>query len=54
MFKNKLTKVVFVMLCIVTLIMPYASPVLAVKVEKTDTQVNLKSITVHEGGEASG
>ena len=51
MFKNKLTKVFFVLLCIVTLIVPYASPVLAVKVEKTDTQVDLKSIQVHEGGE---
>ena len=54
MFKNKLTKVVLVLLCIVTLIMPYASPVLAVKVTDTDTQVNLKSITVREGGEPSG
>ena len=54
MFKNKLTKVFFVLLCIVTLIVPYASPVLAVKVEKTDTQVDLKSITIHEGGEPSG
>ena len=55
MFKNKLAKAIFVVLCIVTLLVPYASPVLAVKVNKTDTQVNLKSITAHEGGdEASG
>ena len=43
MLKGKITKIIFVLACIVTLVMPYTSSVLAVKLKETDTKVNLIS-----------
>ena len=54
MLKRKFTKIIFVLFCIITLVMPYTTNVLAAKITSDDTQVYLQSITVHEGGEASG
>lgn len=55
MLKKRIAKIVFVLACIITLIMPYTSPVFAVKLTKDDTKANLKIANIYEGGEeASG
>ena len=53
MLKGKITKIIFVLACIVTLVMPYTSSVLAVKLKETDTKVNLISVNYREGQDES-
>ena len=53
MLKRKNLKIVLVLACIMTLILPYTSTVLAVKLAQTDTVANLQVILIHKGGEES-
>ena len=55
MLKKKIGKITFVLACIITLIMPYTSTVLAAALTKDDTTAELQVLIVREGGEeASG
>lgn len=55
MLKKKFVKLILVLSCIMTLIMPYASTVLAVALTQQDTSAELQVLRVHKGGEeASG
>ena len=53
MLKRKATKVFFVLFCLITLVMPHISTVLA-EVTKMSSPANLYVILPHEGGEVSG
>ncbi|MBQ7411009.1 MAG: Cys-Gln thioester bond-forming surface protein [Clostridia bacterium] len=53
MFKRKVVKITFVLACIMSLIMPYVSPVLAAALTHEDTTAELQVLVVHEGGEES-
>ena len=55
MLKKKVGKIVFVLACIMTMIMPYTSTVLAAALTHKDTTAELQVLLTHEGGEeASG
>lgn len=55
MLKEKIVKIVFVLACIITLVMPYTSTVLAAALTKDDTTADLQVLIMHQGGEeASG
>ena len=55
MFKRKIVKIAFVLACIMTLIMPYTTTVLAAVLTHSDETAELQVYVVHEGGaESSG
>lgn len=55
MLKKKLLKIAFVMACIVTILMPYTSTVLAAALTSNDVTAELQILTYRQGGdEASG
>ena len=55
MLKKKILKVIFVLTCIMTMIMPYTSVVLAAALTHEDTTATLEVLRIHKGGEeASG
>ncbi len=55
MLKRKVFKIIFVLACIIAIMMPYASIVMAVALTHNDNTAELEVIRVHEGGEeASG
>ncbi len=53
MLKKKILKFIFVIACIITLMMPYTSVVLAAVLTHETTTAELEVIRVHEGGEES-
>ncbi len=53
MFKKKISKIAFILACIITLIMPYTSTVLAATLTHEDTKVDLQVLSMHKGGEES-
>ena len=53
MFKKRLVKIAFVLACIISLIMPYTSTVLAAALTQEDTTAELQVLVVHKGGEES-
>lgn len=53
MLKKKVGKIAFVLACIVTMIMPYTSTVLAAALTHEDTTAELQVLITHEGGEES-
>ena len=53
MLKKRIGKIVFVLACIVTMIMPYTSTVLAAALTHEDTTAELQVLLAHEGGEES-
>ena len=55
MLKKKFLKIAFVMVCIITLIMPYTTTVLAAALTSNDVTADLQILTYRQGGdEASG
>lgn len=55
MLKKRVVKIAFVLACIMTLIMPYTSTVLAAALTSEDNTAELQVLVMHEGGEeASG
>ena len=55
MLKKRIGKIAFVLACIMTLIMPYTSTVLAAALTQEETEAELQVLIMHEGGEeASG
>ena len=55
MFKRRVVKIAFVLTCIMSLLMPYVTPVLAAALTHEDTTAELQVLVVHEGGnESSG
>ena len=55
MLKKRIIRIAFVLACIVVLLMPYTTTVLAAALTKNDTKADLQVLVVHEGGEeASG
>ncbi len=55
MLKKRISKIVFILACIITLIMPYTSTVLAATLTHEDVKTELQVLIMHEGGpEASG
>ena len=53
MLKKKIGKIAFVLMCIITIIMPYTSNVLAATLTHEDTTAELQVLINHEGGEES-
>ena len=53
MLKKKILKIVFILACIITLLMPYTSVVLAAALTQETQTAELDVIRVHEGGEES-
>ena len=53
MLKKRLSKIAFVLVCVLTLLMPYATPVLAAALKSTDTTAELQVFLMHEGGDES-
>ena len=53
MFKKRCIKIAFVLACIISLIMPYTSTVLAAALTQEDTTAELQVLVVHKGGEES-
>ena len=51
MLKKRLSKIAFVLVCVLTLLMPYATPVLAAALKSTDTTAELQVFLMHEGGD---
>lgn len=55
MLKKKVLKIAFVMACILTILMPYTSTVLAAALTSDDVTAELQILTYRQGGEeASG
>ena len=53
MLKKRIVKIAFVLACIITLIMPYTSTVLAAGLTSKDTTADLQVLIMHQGGEES-
>ena len=53
MLKKRIGKIAFVLACIITMIMPYTSTVLAAALTQEDTTAELQVLIAHEGGEES-
>ena len=53
MLKKRISKIAFVLVCVLTLLMPYATPVLAAALKSTDTTAELQVFLMHEGGDES-
>jgi uncharacterized repeat protein (TIGR01451 family) len=53
MLKKKIGKIAFVLACIITLIMPYTTTVLAAALTSEDVTADLQVLIMHEGGEES-
>ena len=52
MLKKRISKVIFALVCIASIVMPYGMPVFAA-ISHEDTSVNLTVVRPHEGGEES-
>lgn len=53
MLKKRIAKIAFVLACVMTMIMPYTSTVLAAALTKDDTKADLQVLIMHQGGEES-
>ncbi len=53
MLKRKVLKIALVLACVMVLIMPYTSTVLAATLTHEDTKADLQVLVMHEGGEES-
>ena len=53
MFKKRFIKIAFVLACIISLIMPYTTTVLAAVLTQEDTTAELQVLALHKGGEES-
>ena len=53
MLKKRIGKIAFVLACIITMIMPYTSTVLAAALTQEDTTAELQVLIMHEGEEES-
>ena len=53
MFKKRISKITFVLACIIALLMPYTTPVLAAALKHTDTTADLQVLLMHKGGDES-
>ena len=53
MLKKRISKIAFVLACIISLLMPYTTPVLAAALTSKDTTAELQVLIMHEGGDES-